>query len=98
MAPTSVLVLAVGAAALAVLASPAAAAPWNAPQVPAPAAAAPDDDVSPPWMHYNQSVEWYTDARVDHFNLTDQRLWRQRYFVIKDFWKNPDGPVLLHSE
>ncbi|KAL6105022.1 uncharacterized protein ACO6RY_06636 [Pungitius sinensis] len=37
--------------------------------------------------------QWFTQ-RLDHFNGADRRVWKQRYFVNKAFYK-PGGPVFL---
>ncbi|KAK3872567.1 hypothetical protein Pcinc_022357 [Petrolisthes cinctipes] len=38
--------------------------------------------------------EWFTTQRLDHFNNTDTRTWKQRYFSNSTFYK-PGGPVFL---
>ena len=33
---------------------------------------------------------------LDHFDASDQRQYKQRYWVEQKFWKKPNGPVLLY--
>ena len=79
------------AAALALVLTGAAAAPWNVHKAYDLRAVG-----EQPWQRYNQSEEWYSGQRLDHFNLADGRTWSQRYFVIDDFYKGPGSPVILH--
>ena len=44
---------------------------------------------------YHQWQGWFNEAKLDHFDLTNDQTFSQRYFVIKDFWKPPHGPVIL---
>ena len=79
---------------LAFLAALAAGAPWNSihsvpPHIADSLAAAKATGDVPPWQHYNQSIQWFSEQRLDHFNLTSTATWSQRYFVIEDFWKPP---------
>ncbi|XP_060847785.1 putative serine protease K12H4.7 [Rhopalosiphum padi] len=41
----------------------------------------------------NAEDEWFTQ-KLDHFNHTDNRTWKQRYQVNLDYYKD-DGPVFL---
>eukprot|EP01029_Cantina_marsupialis_P008385 TRINITY_DN19866_c0_g1_i1.p1 TRINITY_DN19866_c0_g1~~TRINITY_DN19866_c0_g1_i1.p1 ORF type:complete len:512 (+),score=176.99 TRINITY_DN19866_c0_g1_i1:54-1589(+) len=50
----------------------------------------------PKWQKFDQEIKWYNEQRLDHFDLTDNRTWKQRYFEIKDQFNSPDGPVFLH--
>lgn len=43
---------------------------------------------------YNQTTLWHTQ-KLDHFDLSNNATYQQRYFVIDDFWKAPFGPVIL---
>ena len=47
-------------------------------------------------LKYNQTEEWFTSQRLDHFDLTNKRVWRHRYFVVADYWKAPDGPIIYN--
>eukprot|EP01138_Halocafeteria_seosinensis_P011804 gb/GECG01012064.1/.p1 GENE.gb/GECG01012064.1/~~gb/GECG01012064.1/.p1 ORF type:complete len:483 (+),score=41.85 gb/GECG01012064.1/:1-1449(+) len=97
------LILATG---LCLLAHSAFAAPWNAPHVPGPYHVDKRGNYlrrfhdrhleSPPWTNYTQKEYWFTEQRLDHFNMADRRTYSQRYFVIDDFFTEPDGPILLH--
>ena len=49
-----------------------------------------------PWKKYNQTVHWFDEQIVDHFAMSRVETYRQRYFVIDDFWEPPHGPVILH--
>ncbi|KAL6442746.1 hypothetical protein ACFW04_002671 [Cataglyphis niger] len=37
--------------------------------------------------------QWFTQ-HLDHFNPTDARIWKQKYFVNSNFYK-PNGPIFL---
>ena len=38
----------------------------------------------------------YLMQPLDHFDASDQRQYKQRYWVEQKFWKKPNGPVLLY--
>jgi len=38
----------------------------------------------------------FSSQKVDHFNVLDQRVYSQRYFVNDTFWRQPDGPIILY--
>ena len=38
--------------------------------------------------------QWFIQV-LDHFNSTDTRTWRQRYYVNETLWDRPSGPVFL---
>jgi hypothetical protein len=61
------------------------AAPWNS-EVNLP--------VAESAIPYNQTTYWHAQ-KIDHFDLSDDSTYQQRYFVIDDFWKPPHGPVIL---
>lgn len=48
-----------------------------------------------PIPEYHQA-EYYFDQLVDHYNYVDSPTWKQRYFVISDFFNVNVGPVLLY--
>ena len=33
---------------------------------------------------------------LDHFDASEQRQYKQRYWVEQQYWKKPNGPVLLY--
>lgn len=68
------------------------AAPWNVPHH----QNAQSSNCTSPDLPYNQTVSWFDEAILDHFDPTDDRTWSQRYFTIEDYWKPPHGPVILH--
>lgn len=37
----------------------------------------------------------WIEQKLDHFNKTDMRIWKQRYFVNDTFWSKDIGPVFL---
>ena len=37
----------------------------------------------------------WVEQKLDHFNKTDMRTWKQRYFVNATFWSKDSGPVFL---
>ena len=47
-----------------------------------------------PWQHYNQSEYTFDAALIDHFNLSSQATYSQRYFTVDHFAHNSSSPVL----
>jgi hypothetical protein len=43
-----------------------------------------------------QSELWFDAQKLDHFDATEHRVFKQRYFEINDYWNKPHGPVLLY--
>lgn len=39
--------------------------------------------------------EMWLEQKLDHFDHTNLRMWRQRYFVNRTHWKSEDGPVFV---
>lgn len=37
---------------------------------------------------------WFTQ-KLDHFDLSNNQTWSQRYFMNDTFWQKPDGPVFV---
>jgi hypothetical protein len=48
-----------------------------------------------PIPNYTQT-ELYFDQIQDHYNYVDTVTWKQRYFVIEDFFNNKAGPVFVY--
>lgn len=48
------------------------------------------------WHNYTQTEHVFTEQVLNHFDMTDERVWAQRYFEIRDFWKAGSGPIFLH--
>lgn len=44
-------------------------------------------------LHDLPEEQWFTQY-LDHFNPSDARVWKQRYFVNTNFYK-PNGPIFL---
>jgi hypothetical protein len=44
---------------------------------------------------YHQWQGWFNEAKLDHFDETNDQTFSQRYFLIKDYWNAPHGPVIL---
>jgi hypothetical protein len=43
-----------------------------------------------------QTELWFDAQKLDHFDVTERRVFKQRYFEINEFWNKPYGPVLLY--
>lgn len=46
--------------------------------------------------NFTQRQEWFSGQLLDHFNIEDTRTFRQRYWVIDQFWDRKNGPVILY--
>jgi len=42
--------------------------------------------------------EHYRDATLSHFSWDDSgtKTFKQRYFVCKEYWSKPKGPIFLY--
>eukprot|EP01137_Pigoraptor_chileana_P008562 Opistho-2@55570 len=38
--------------------------------------------------------QWFTQ-KVNHFDPSDERVWKQRFFINADYWKGPGSPIFL---
>lgn len=61
------------------------------------AAAAAAGATAQPWTNFTQTQYWYTEQTLDHFDLTDNRTFSQRYWLVEDFWAPAgNGPIILY--
>ena len=44
----------------------------------------------------NCTVHW-RDAPLDHFDFSEQRTFKQRYFLYDRYWARPHGPILFYT-
>eukprot|EP01136_Pigoraptor_vietnamica_P001225 Opistho-1_new@27578 len=47
---------------------------------------------APPVKAYEP--QWFTQ-KVNHFDPSDDRTWKQRFFINSDYWKGPGYPIFL---
>ncbi|KAJ4455439.1 putative Thymus-specific serine protease [Paratrimastix pyriformis] len=38
---------------------------------------------------------WFTQQKLNHFDLSDSRTWSQKYYVNDSFWGGPGSPIFL---
>jgi len=46
---------------------------------------------------YLYPTEKWFDQRLDHFDLTEDRLFKQRYFVSDQYWDKLEGPLFFYA-
>jgi len=44
----------------------------------------------------NVTTHW-RDAPLDHFDFSEERTFKQRYFLHDSYWSGPDGPILFYT-
>jgi Gpi18-like mannosyltransferase len=45
-----------------------------------------------------QTEHWFETQQLNHFDSTDHRVFKQRYFEIDQYWNKPYGPILLYVQ
>lgn len=52
----------------------------------------------PPSNEVNQVQYWFDQQLLDHSDPTNTQTWSQRYWVIDEFFKQPEHPHPPHSD